>query len=206
MKTLRTIKTGILGAALFAAMLAGSGCEMRKKMYDQPKFESLEKTDFFGDARSARPTIEGTVPRGHLNDNEPYHTGKKDGAYLSDLPKEIKLTPALLDRGQERYEIYCSVCHGFSGYGDGMVVQRGYKQPSSYHSERLLGMDIGYFYEVMTKGYGVMSSYSYQVTPEDRWAIAAYIRTLQVSQRADTGQAKANQPALAGAEAPVEVQ
>lgn len=205
MKTLQTIKTGVLGATLLAAMLAGSGCEIRKKMYDQPKFESLEKTDFFGDARSARPTIEGTVARGYLNENEAYHTGKKDGAYLSDLPREIPLTPALLERGQERYEIFCSVCHGFSGYGDGMVVQRGYKQPTSYHDERLLGMDIGYFYEVMTKGFGVMSSYSHQVKPEDRWAIAAYIRTLQVSQRAEIGPAKAAQPAQAAATAPVEI-
>jgi len=175
----------LMGTAFVGALLAGSGCELRQKMYDQPKFEPLEKTDFFGDARSARPTIEGTVPVGHLNDNEAYFTGKVDGKYIADLPEGLELTQEFLDRGQERYDIHCSVCHGYSGYGNGMVVQRGYKQPSSYHADRLLSMDLGYFYEVITKGFGVMASYSYQVKPEDRWAIAAYIRTLQVSQRAD---------------------
>ena len=161
-----------------------SGCELRKKMYDQPKFEPLEKTDFFGDARSARPRIEGTVARGHLNEDEGFFTGKLDGKYLTELPEQLELTQEFLDRGQERYDINCSVCHGYTGYGNGMVVQRGFKQPTSYHDDRLVGSDLGYFYEVMTKGFGVMSSYSYQVKPEDRWAIAAYIRTLQVSQRA----------------------
>ena len=166
-------------------------------MYDQPKFEPLEKTDFFGDSRSARPLIEGTVPRGHLNEDEGFHTGKVKGKYLKALPDRMELTQELVDRGQERYEIYCSVCHGFSGYGNGMVVQRGFKQPTSYHDERLLGSDLGYFYEVMTKGFGVMASYSYQVKPEDRWAIAAYIRALQVSQRADAGAQPSQEPAAA---------
>ena len=201
MKLFRTIQTVALSAGLLTALTAGTGCELRQKMYDQPKFETYEKTDFFGDARSARPVIEGTVAQGHLNENEPFFTGKKDGAYLADLPEGMELTPALLERGQERYEIFCSVCHGLSGYGDGMVVQRGYKQPTSYHADRLLGMDIGYFYEVITKGYGVMSSYSYQVKPEDRWAIAAYIRTLQVSQQAETGESKSPQPAQSPAPA-----
>lgn len=173
---------GPILAVLSAILL--SGCELRQKMYDQPKFETYEKTEFFNDARSARPITEGTVPRGQLNEDEGYYTGKVDGTYLADLPEGLELTKELLDRGQDRFEIHCAVCHGYTGYGNGFVVQRGYKQPTSYHSDRLLNSDIGYFYEVITQGYGVMASYSYQVKPEDRWAIAAYIRTLQFSQQA----------------------
>lgn len=166
-------------------LLLGSSCELRKKMYDQPKFESYEITQFFNDSRSARPTIEGTVARGQLKENEPFYTGRDaEGNFLKDLPEPLELTQALLDRGQERFDIHCSVCHGYSGYGDGFVVRRGYKQPTSYHDPRLRESDLGYFYSVISQGFGMMASYSYQVKPEDRWAIAAYIRALQLSQQA----------------------
>jgi mono/diheme cytochrome c family protein len=151
-------------------------------MHDQPKFRPLRQTSLFDDKRSARPLVAGTVARGSLREDEAYFTGKRGRDFVAELP--VKVTPALLARGQERFQIYCSPCHGRSGRGDGMIVQRGFKAPSSYHVERLRAMPVGYFYDVITNGYAAMADYSAQVPPADRWAIAAYIRVLQYSQYA----------------------
>ena len=161
---------------------AGSGCELRKKMYDQEKFEPLEKTEFFGDHRSARDLIDGTVAQGQERANDHLYKGTIDGKPAETYPFEI--TPEILARGQERFNIYCSVCHGRTGHADGMVVRRGYNKPVSYHDPRLLASPPGYIYSILIGGKGVMASYADQVKVSDRWAIVAYIKTLQLSQNA----------------------
>lgn len=169
-----------------AAIALAGGCDIRRNMYDQPKFETYEATDFFGDGRSSRPLVPGTVPRGFLRDDEHLYDGRVDGQFAVEFPMPV--TQELLARGRERFNIYCSPCHGQAGYGDGMVVQRGYKRPASYHEDRLRDIPNGYFYDVIKNGFGVMPSYSYQVPrPEDRWAIVAYVRALQLSQYAEFG-------------------
>lgn len=166
--------------ALPLVALAGAGC--RQDMHDQPKYKPFRQSDFFADQRSARPLVAGTVARGSLREDAVYFTGKNGNDFVAEIP--VKVTPALLARGQERFQIFCSPCHGRTGRGDGMIVQRGFKAPSSYHVDRLRAMPIGYFYDVITNGFGAMADYSAQVPPADRWAIAAYIRTLQYSQYA----------------------
>lgn len=155
------------------------GC--RQDMHDAPRIDPLEAHDFFADNRGARPLPAGTVPRGHLRDDQHRFEGKDaSGAFVDTLP--MPLSAELLARGRQRFDIYCSPCHDRTGSGTGMIVRRGFKQPESYHSERLRGMPLGYYFDVMTNGFGVMSSYAMQVEADDRWAIAAYIRALQVSQ------------------------
>jgi mono/diheme cytochrome c family protein len=158
----------------------GSGCELRKKMYDQPKYEAYEASEIFPDGTSARPLVEGTVARGFLREDDHFYRGMVNGQFATELPMPV--TMELVERGQERYDIFCSVCHDPSGYGLGMIVTRGFKQPESYHSDRLRGAPVGYYYQVISEGYGMMPSYAYQIKPEDRWAIVAYIRALQLSQ------------------------
>lgn len=171
-----------------AALLLSSGCkplfDIRKAMYDQPKYEALEVSDFFGDRRSARPLIEGTVAQGQLRLDDHLYLALEeiDGDILQARTYPFEITPADLERGRERYDIYCSVCHGLSGHGEGMVVRRGYKAAPGYHSEKLRDMPPGYFYSVITNGYGQMSSYAAQIPVEDRWRITAYIQALQRSQ------------------------
>ena len=167
-------------AAALAATLLGGGC--RQDMHDQPKYKPFRQSDFFADQRSARPLVPGTVARGSLREDAVYFTGKVGSDFVAEIP--VKVTPALLARGQERFQIFCSPCHGRTGRGDGMVVRRGFKAPVSYHTDRLRTIPIGYFYDVMTNGFGAMADYAAQVAPADRWAIAAYIRTLQYSQYA----------------------
>jgi mono/diheme cytochrome c family protein len=154
----------------------------RQDMHDQPKYEPLERSAFFGDERSARPLVEGTVARGHLQDNPEYFTGKTGEAFITTFPLEV--TEELVQRGQERYNIFCTPCHGVVGDGLGMIVRRGFKKPPSFHIDRLRQSPPGYFYDVMTNGFGVMSSYAEQVPVKDRWAITAYVRALQLSQHA----------------------
>jgi mono/diheme cytochrome c family protein len=156
------------------------GC--RQDMHDQPKFKPLARNAFYEDHRSARPRVPGTVARGHLREDDALHTGKVNGAAVSQLP--VPLTEGLLRRGRERYEAFCAPCHGRTGRGDGMVTQRGFKKPSSYHVDRLREMPVGYYYDVITNGFGAMSDYSAQITVEDRWAVVAYVRALQLSQNA----------------------
>jgi mono/diheme cytochrome c family protein len=169
--------------ALALAVVA-SGAACRQDMHDQPKYRPLRGSELFDDQRSARPLVAGTVARGSLREDEVYFTGKQGNDFVSQLPASVKLTPELLARGQQQFQIYCTPCHGRTGRGDGMVVRRGFKAPVSYHTDRLRTIPIGYFYDVMTNGFGAMADYAAQVAPADRWAIAAYIRTLQYSQYA----------------------
>ena len=169
-----------LGNLLLACVVAGSGAACRQDMYNQPKYKPLAASEFFADGTSARPLPPHTVARGHLDEDTVFYTGKNDdGTLAAAFPMPI--TRDLLKRGQERFNIYCSVCHGYEGDGNGMVVQRGFPPPNSYHIDRLRQAPPGYFYNVITNGYGVMYSYASRVEPSDRWAIAAYIRALQLS-------------------------
>ena len=161
-----------------AVLLAALGC--RQDMHDQPKFKPLAQNDFYADQRAARPAVAGTIARGQLRDDSPLYTGKADGKFVELLP--VPLTAALLDRGRERFTIYCTPCHGQTGRGDGMVVRRGYRRPVSFHTDRLRGERVGYYYDVMTNGFGAMPDYATQISVKDRWAIAAYVRALQLSQ------------------------
>ena len=151
-------------------------------MHDQPKLEPLEASDFFSDGASARPLVAGTVARSMLNEDEAYDTGKVNGEPVTTFPFEI--TADVFSRGRERYDIYCSPCHSRTGYGDGMIVRRGYRRPPSFHSDVLQMSPPGHFFDVMTNGFGAMPDYRVEVPVRDRWAIAAYIRALQLSQHA----------------------
>lgn len=151
-------------------------------MQDQPKYIPLRDSGFFGDNRSARPVVEGTVARGHLREDDLLYRGKVDGAPAAAFP--FPVTAEILERGRERYDIYCSPCHGGAGYGDGMIVRRGFRKPTSFHIDRLREAPPGHFFDVITNGFGAMYSYASRVKPRDRWAIAAYIRALQLSQNA----------------------
>ena len=161
-------------------MLFLFGC--RLDMHVQPKYKPLDPSTFFDDGRSARPEVPGTVAHGHLRTDELLFTGKVNGEPSDAFP--FPVTREVLERGRERYNIYCSPCHDYTGSGRGMVVQRGFPPPPSYHLERLRKAPAGHFFEVITNGYGAMYSYASRVTPEDRWAIVAYIRALQLSQHA----------------------
>lgn len=194
----QTAKSGqhVIALLLVASvLLLLSGC--RADMQNQPYKRPLAESDFYADHRSARPLVEGTVARSDLRADTYFYTGKigkDDGDYMP-----FPVTAEVMKRGQQRYNIYCAPCHGETGDGQGMIVQRGLKRPPSYHNERLRKAPIGYFFDVMTNGFGAMLDYSQQVSPQDRWAIAAYIRALQLSQgatRADVpaGQKIANEP------------
>jgi len=172
----------VLAFAAFVALASLGGAACRQDMHDQPKVTAYRESDFFGDRRGMRPIPEGTVARGFLQDDDLLFTGKVNGQAVDEFPFQV--TKAVLDRGHERFNIYCSPCHGRTGLGNGMVVQRGYKPPPSFHDERIRTQAVGYYYDVMTNGFGAMLDYRAQVAPEDRWAIAAYIRALQYSQRA----------------------
>ncbi len=165
---------------LFLLAYALTAC--RPDMANQPKAKPLSSSDFFSDRTNARQLPIHTVAHGDVRDNAAFYTGLTNGTYVTQLP--VKLTPELLNRGRERFDATCAECHDRTGSGNGMVVQRGFPQPPSYHVERLRNAPIGHFYDVITSGYGVMSSYSDRVDPEDRWAIAAYIRALQLSHHA----------------------
>ena len=156
-------------------LLALLGC--RSEMHNQPKYEALEQSDFFADEASARPLALGTIPRGFLRTNAAFYEGLSGSNLVTRLP--LPLTRELLEVGRERYHIYCSVCHGFTGAGDGMIVNRGFPSPPSLHLDQLREAPLGHFYRVITYGYGVMFPYATRVEPADRWAIVAYLRTLQ---------------------------
>jgi len=164
------------------ALVVGTVAACRQDMHDQPKMKPLRESEMFADGRSARPLVAGTVARGMLNEDEAFFTGRTEAGFVSEPP--VKVTSELLLRGRERFEVFCSPCHGRTGRGDGMVVQRGFKPPPTYHSERLRTLPIGYLYDVATRGFGAMSGYAEQVPPADRWAIVAYVRVLQYSQYA----------------------
>jgi mono/diheme cytochrome c family protein len=179
---MRMMRTITAGSAL-AAMLVLAGC--RQDMHNQPKFIPQRGTTFFADGRSARPQVEDTVARSQGNVGDYFHTGLIEGKEGDGLP--MQLTPAVLERGQERYNIYCTPCHSRVGNGNGMIVQRGYKPAGNFHTDRLRSAPLGHFFAVITNGYGAMPDYSAQLTPADRWAVAAYIRVLQLSQDAKPG-------------------
>ena len=170
-----------------AALLLASAC--RLDMHDQPKYTPLRESDFFGDGRSARPVLEGTVARGQLHDDELLQTGRVDGQLSAEFP--FAVTTEVVARGRERYDIFCAPCQDRTGRGNGMIVRRGYRQPPSLHLERLRQEPAGHFVDVMTNGFGAMPDYRSQVPPSDRWAIAAYIRALQLSGAATLDQVPA---------------
>jgi mono/diheme cytochrome c family protein len=155
----------------------------RQDMHDQPKYPPLRPSDFFADGRSARPLSEGTVPRGYLDADVLFYTGKgADGKPSNEFP--VPVTKELLLRGEQRYNIYCAPCHDRTGNGNGMIVRRGYRRPPSLHQDRLRTAPPGHFFDVITNGFGAMPDYAAQVRAEDRWAIVAYVRALQLSEHA----------------------
>ncbi len=163
-------------AALLVLAVALVGC--RQDLHDMPRFEPLEGSDMFANGAASRIPPAHTVARGQLNADTEKYTGANDaGEWVAELP--IQATATVLERGEERYNIYCTPCHDRTGAGNGMIVQRGFKQPPSYHEERLRMMPVGYFFDVASNGYGQMSGYKAQISVEDRWAIAAHIRVLQ---------------------------
>lgn len=209
-RTKRPIASGRAIFAVVAACILSAACGVRFDMQDQPRYKAYKESDFFSDKRASRNLPEGTVARGHLKDNKAFYTGKIDNPNLniqvetttnaagntlvSSFPNDIDefpipVTKELVDRGQERYNIYCIVCHGPVGKGDGMVVRRGFPAPPTYHDDRLRNAPVGHFFDVMTNGWGKMNSYAAQIPAADRWAIVAYIRALQISQNpsADPG-------------------
>jgi cytochrome c553 len=193
-----------LKMTVLLALALLSGC--MQKMAHQPKVNPLRGSEFFEDGRSARPLVAGTVARDHLHDDVELYTGMKRGAvtgppvpvsaYVEDFP--MALTGPLLRRGRERYEIFCAVCHDRAGTGHGAIVRRGFTQPPSYHTDYSRGLarrgtkvllrhaPVGYYFDVITNGYGAMADYAAQVAPQDRWAITAYIRALQLSRGGET--------------------
>ena len=172
-------KTRRLVIALLV-LLALSAC--RQKMANQARYDPLEPSDFFADGMASRPRIEGTVARGDISGNPHFDTGKVNGQLADGFPMPVTLE--LVDRGQNRFNIYCSMCHGRTGDGNGMIPSRGYRRPPSFHTQTLRTATSGHLFDVMTNGFGAMPPYGKMIPPQDRWAIVAYIRALQLSQNA----------------------
>lgn len=174
----------------------------RQDMHDAPRYEPLEASTFFADGRGSRTLVANTVARGMLREDEHLYQGKVDGQLTDTFPMPV--TTEVMARGRERFNVFCAPCHGRTGQGNGMVVQRGFRAPPSFHDERLRTAPVGYFYDVQTNGFGAMSDYAAQVPVADRWAIAAYIRALQFSQRATVGDVPPERRAELDAPAPQE--
>ncbi|HWP46715.1 MAG TPA: cytochrome c [Candidatus Limnocylindrales bacterium] len=168
----------ILCLLLFAFLIVGC----RQDMAEQPRYDPFEASTFFADGQSARPLPPGTVARGYLREDTEFYTGKSGKDFTNTFPFPVTWT--VLERGQERYNIFCSPCHDRTGSGNGMIVRRGYTPPPSFHQDRLREAPVGYFFDVITNGFGAMPDYATQIPPRDRWAIIAYIRALQLSQHA----------------------
>jgi len=168
--------------ALLLMLLVAPVVSCRQDMYDEPRYEPLESSPLFDDGASARPLPPGTVPVGHLRDDDHLDRGLVAGEPAPDLP--LTLTPELLARGRRQFNTFCSPCHGAAGYGDGMVARRGFPPPPSFHQPRLRAATPGYLFDVITNGYGIMYSYAARLKPEDRWAVAGYVKALQLSQHA----------------------
>jgi hypothetical protein len=181
---LRKLLPGMLALVAFTA-----GC--RLDMHLQPYYRPLAKSDFFNDDRSARLPVEGTVARGDLREDAYLYTGKVGNALGDYMP--FPVTKEVLERGRERFNITCTPCHGRVGDGNGFIPTRGFRQPPSFHIDRLRKAPIAYFFDVDTNGFGVMPDYAAQVAVRDRWCIAAYIRALQLSQNANSGDVPAGQ-------------
>jgi mono/diheme cytochrome c family protein len=181
MRPVRSVRLSAGRLALAAAaLMAVFAC--RQEMYDQPRYKPLAESPFFADRRASRPLPEGTVARGWLRANQALYQGKQGQNLATTLP--MPLTRELLKRGQERFNIFCSPCHDRTGSGRGMVVRRGYQPPPSFHQDRLRDAPVGHFFDVMTNGLGAMPDYASQIEVSDRWAIAAYVKALQLSQNA----------------------
>ena len=178
-RTEATAHGRVLAALLLLA--AAGGC--RQDMHDQPRYRPLRESRFFANASSARPIVDGTIARGTLQTDTAFFTGKNGALFVNELP--FPLTKEVVDRGEERFNIYCTPCHGPTGAGNGMVVQRGYSAPPSLHIDRLRTIEAGYFFDVMTNGFGRMPDYRAQITPRDRWNIVAYVRALQLAGHAN---------------------
>jgi cytochrome c553 len=157
-----------------------SGC--RQQMGQQPRYRPLEQSPFFADGRSARKPVPGTVARSFRGDDPPQAVYKTSGTYSNNFP--YQLTREMLARGRERFDINCAACHGLAGDGNGMIVSRGFSPPVSFHADEVRNQPIGFYFDVVTHGYGAMASYAGQVSEQDRWAIIAYIRALQLSRHA----------------------
>jgi mono/diheme cytochrome c family protein len=171
LRTDRAFRIGLAGLVL----LAGVAC--RQDMHNQPKYRPYRASTFFEDGMSARVPVEGTVPRGHLNDDELLMTGFANGEVATVFP--FPVDAEVMARGQEMFNAYCAVCHGLTGEGDGMVVQRGFTKPPTLVDDRMLSTPEGYFFNVITNGFGAMPDHAAQIKVDDRWAIVAYLRALQ---------------------------
>ena len=182
----------VLSIAAVAAALVTASC--RQDMHDQPRYKPLGETIFFPDNRQSRPLLANTIARGELHDGDPeFYTGKGGKDNKEDIDVfPIAVTRELVERGHQRFDVYCSPCHGRLGNGLGMIVRRGLKQPPSYHIERLRDAPVGHFYDVITNGYGAMYNYAQQIGVRDRWAIISYIRALQYSQNQKVGDLSAD--------------
>ena len=174
---------GPLVACCLAVGLLAAGC--RQDMHDQPKIKPYAKSDFFTDRRSARPPVDGTIARGQLRQDAVLYTGRAAGKPVEAFP--FPVSAEVMARGRERFDIFCSPCHGRTGAGDGMIVRRGYRKPPTFHQDRLRQAAPGYTFDVITNGFGAMPDYAQQIPVRDRWAIVAYIKALQRSQNAAAG-------------------
>src|SRR5487761_221837 len=175
----RAFSWAVLLCALIS-LLVVDGC--RLDMHIEPRYDPESPSSVFADGRSERPMVPGTVARGHLRTDELLYTGRINGKVADVFP--FPITKKDLERGQQRFNIYCTPCHDFTGSGEGMIVRRGFPAPPSYHDPKLVNSPVGHFFDVMTNGYGTMYSYAERVSVKDRWRIAAYIRALQLSQNA----------------------
>jgi len=175
----KQFRHGRLGRLLGASALLLALAACRQDMHDQPKYRGLRGSDFFADGQGARPLVANTVARGHLNDDALLATGKEGQNDATEFP--FPVTEQVMARGHERFDIYCSPCHGRTGEGNGMVVRRGFRRPPSYAEDRLRDAPIGHFYDVITNGFGAMPDYQTQIPVNDRWAIVAYVKALQLS-------------------------
>jgi len=215
----------LVGAMVLPLLFISVGC--RRDMQDQPKMKPYRGTSFFGDGTSMRQPIDGTIPRGQLRSDTEYFTGKKAnapratatpgtqpqtaGAPANTYPDDIDtfpfpVTKEVVDRGRQRYEIFCTACHGLTGNGDGMIVRRGFRRAASFNDDRLRQAPVGHFFDAITNGWGAMPSYASQIPVQDRWAIITYIRALQLSQQniaaASASPARQNSPAASATPSP----
>jgi len=195
------LRTPEKSAIVLAALLTAVGC--RRDMQDQPKYKPLGQNNFFADGRDSRSIPPNTIARDELSDNDPLHTGSNASGFLQNIP--LPVNAALLERGHDRFNIYCSPCHGQTGSGYGMVRQRGFWIPANLHTDRLRSVPPGYIYQVIKNGYGAMPDHGDQIPVNDRWAIVAYLRALQLSRNAAVSDVPASfREQLAKSEQPAE--
>ena len=179
----RIFARAVAGPVGFCLLFSAS---CTQEMSREPRYNPLQKSAFFEDGRSARPLVDGTVARGHLDADDLLYRGRVNSSFADEFP--FPVTRAVLERGRERHDIFCSPCHGRVGDGRGMIAMRGFRPFSSYHTDRLRRSPAGYLFEVITHGKGAQSGFASEIPPEDRWAIVAYIRALQLSQRASVAE------------------